>query len=400
VWTHNDDGVYTISVRTNQVGDTEGSWVVSQQLGQFNVKVPMVVYSDNLDVNSGWTLQPQWQYGTPSYTGSGPTSGSTGTKIIGYNLSGNYERNLATVYATSPVIDCSGVSSLELRFQRWLRVLSGDTAEIQISTNGSTWTTIWSASQTVQDSSWQQVQYDLPDSVAGSSSVRLRWSMGSDPTQRDIGWNIDDIEILGKPGGPTAQFVLTATANDPAWGAVSPSSGTYPSGSSVEVTATPATYFRFKNWTSDATGTNNPVTVTLNKNLSVQAVFEEVLTTNYPTPYWWLASHGYTQGFENAVVNMGTNGLALWQSYVAGLNPNDPYSQLRLFVTPDGGNNVILHWEAVTGRVYTVWSSTNGMNAFAPITGATNLPSTIDGLTNGPVDSSPSTLYRLEVRKP
>jgi hypothetical protein len=40
------------------------------------------------------------------------------------------------------------------------------------------------------------------------------------------------------------------------------------------------------------------------------------------------------------------------------------------------------------------------MNAFAPITGATNLPSTIDGLTNGPVDSSPSTLYRLEVRKP
>jgi hypothetical protein len=71
-----------------------------------------------------------------------------------------------------------------------------------------------------------------------------------------------------------------------------------------------------------------------------------------------------------------------------------------LLVTPGSGNHVVLQWNAVTGRVYTVWSSTNGMNAFAPITSAANLPPTITGITNGPINNSAMMLYRLEVRKP
>jgi hypothetical protein len=400
VWTHSDNGAYIVWLQTNQISDTEGGWAAGQQLGQFASSVPLRVYSDNLDVNAGWTLQAQWQYGTPSDGANGPTDGFTGTRIIGYNLSGNYANNLATVYATSPVINCSGASSLTLQFQRWLRLRSSDTAVIEVSTNDTSWTTVWSTSQSLQDSSWQQVQYVLPDSIAGSSTVRLRWGIGSNPSQTDLGWNIDDIEILGQPGGPIPQFALAATANNPTWGAVSPSGGTYPSGSSVDVTATPATHFRFLNWLGGAAGTNNPVTVVLNSNLSVQAVFDEILTTNHPTPHWWLASNGYTQNLEYAVLNIGSNGLAVWQSYIAGLNPNDPNSQLRLRVTPGNGNNVILQWNAVTGRVYTVWSSTNGMNAFAPISSAANLPSTITGITNGPINSLGMMLYRLDVRKP
>ncbi len=400
VWAHTNDGIYNVWLRTNQVSDTEGSWAAGQQLGQFTVSVPLVVYSDNLDSNSGWTLQSQWQYGTPNYAASGPASGFTGSNILGYNLSGNYANNLATAYATSPDIDCSGVSSLTLRFQRWLRVRSGDTATLEISTNGSAWSTIWSASQSVSDGAWQQVQYALSDSVAGSATVRLRWGMGSGPSQNDIGWNIDDIEILGREGLPPPQYTLTAFANNPAWGAVNPTNGTYPSGSSIQIAATPATYFRFLNWTGAAASTNNPFTFVVNTNSTVQANFGEILTTNHPTPLWWLASHGYTQNPENAVMNVGSNGIALWQSYIAGLNPNDPNSQLRLLVAPGSGNNVVLQWNAVTGRVYTVLASTNGMTAFAPIASAANLPSTITGITNGPINNSAQMMYRLEVRKP
>jgi hypothetical protein len=50
----------------------------------------------------GWTLEPQWQYGVPAYGSGGPSSGHTGTKIIGYNLSGNYANNLSAKYATTP----------------------------------------------------------------------------------------------------------------------------------------------------------------------------------------------------------------------------------------------------------------------------------------------------------
>ena len=403
VWGPGDNGLYTVRLQTNQVSDTEGAWAPAAQLGQFNVSVPVVVYSNNLDTNSGWTLQSQWQYGTPAYSGVGPTGGFTGTKIIGYNLSGNYPNNLATAYATSPVINCSGLASVTLRFQRWLRVKSGDTALIQVSTNGTAWTTVWSASAAFTDTAWQRLEYALPVWTAGSSSVRLRWAMGSGGSQNDIGWNIDDIEVLGTggPGSPAPDFSLTVTANNPAWGTVNPSGGTYSQGSAVQVTATPATYYQFLNWTGDAAGTNNPLTVLINTNMHLQAVFGEILTSNYPTPWWWLASYGYTQNLESAVTTLGSNGVPLWQSYIAGLNPNDPNSQLRLSVKGGSqGGNTVLHWNTVTGRVYTVWSSTDVMSSFSPLPKAANLPSTVTDITNSINPASPMTFYRLEVLKP
>ena len=198
-------------MRSEQVGDTQGAWVAAGQLGQFNVAVPAAIYFASMDANPGWSLEPEWQYGTPSYSSGGPTSGSTGTRIIGYNLSGNYANNLATKYATTPPINTSGSSSLTLRFQRWLRVKQNDAVSIQVSTDGITWINVWSSSSGVSDSSWQEVQYSLPSGVAGSSSVRLRWGLASNVAQNDIGWNLDDVELLGRwrarhhPSGPNPE---------------------------------------------------------------------------------------------------------------------------------------------------------------------------------------------------
>ncbi|MBC8097363.1 MAG: hypothetical protein H7Y43_16280, partial [Akkermansiaceae bacterium] len=403
VWSNADNGTYTIWLNTNQVNDTEGACAAAQQLGQFNATVPTLLYADNLNVNSGWTFQSQWQYGTPAYPGTGPTGGFTGTKIIAYNLSGNYANNLPTAYATMPAINCSNASSLSLRFARWLRLRSGDTASIQVSTNGAAWTTVWSTTSAVTDSSWQQFEYPLPAWTGGSSTVLLRWGIGSGATQNDIGWNIDDIEIfgIGEPVSSAVNYTLAATANNPAWGTVNPTNGTYPGGASVQVTATPAPYFRFVNWTGSATATNNPLTMVLNTNATLLATFSEILTTNHPTPHWWLASYGFQQNFESAVVSLGSNGMPRWQSYIAGLNPNDPNSQLRLSLASLGaGNGVALNWNPVTGRVYTVWSSTNLLMGFAPVGNATNLPATITGITNAPSAMLPRVFYRLEVQKP
>lgn len=398
VWSHTDNGVYTIVLQTNQVGDTEGVWVASGPLGQFTVNLPLVVYSQNLNNNPGWTLQSQWQYGPPAYPGVGPTNGYTGANILGYNLSGNYPNNLATVYATTPPINCAGVASLTLRFQRWLRVRSGDTAAVQVSTNGTTWTNVWAASGTVSDTAWQPVQYTLPAWTEDQPAVQLRWSMGSGSTQNDIGWNLDDVEIIGVPAA--VDYTLTATANNPAWGTVTPTNVTGPSGSSVQLTATPATWFRFANWTGGATGSNNPQTVVLSSNTTVQAVFGELLTTNHPTPLWWLAAIGVTNNFESAVTSSGNNAMPLWQSYLAGLNPNDPASQLRLNLTSFAGNSAVLQWNTVTGRVYSIWASTNPAGGFAPVAGAVNLPATSSRFTNTVSPSVPATYYRLQVQKP
>jgi hypothetical protein len=199
-WLPSDNGTHTIFMRSNQVADTEGAFVAAGQLGQFNVAVPVVVYSANMSVNPGWTLEPDWQYGTPNYGDSGPSGGYTGTQIIGYNLSGNYPNGLAVKYATTPLINAAGSSSLTLRFRRWLGLRNIDSALIQASTNGVNWVNVWSSGgANISDSSWQLVQYSLPSSVTGSASLRLRWALSSGGTggrPAAIGWNMDDVELL------------------------------------------------------------------------------------------------------------------------------------------------------------------------------------------------------------
>lgn len=200
-------------------------------------------------------------------------------------------------------------------------------------------------------------------------------------------------------GVPTVR--LTATVNNSGWGTVAPSNATFAVGTSVLVSATPAPYYRFVRWTNGATGTSNPLTLILNTNASVQAVFAEILTVNHPTPQWWLASHGYTSNFETAVSATGANGFPLWQSYIAGLNPNDPNSQLRLSLTR-GVNGIpnVLDWNTVPGRVYTVWYRTNLAGSFIRVPGASNLASTIRSYTHTLSPRPRTVFYRLEAGKP
>ncbi len=197
LWAPDDNGTYTVALQAGQVRDTEGAFAAARSLGTFRVLVPAVLYAARMDTDPGWTLQGQWQYGTPAYGSSGPSAGFTGPRILGYNLSGNYANNLAARFATTPAIDASTSASLTLRFQRWLRTRRNDTASIQASTNGSTWITVWSTSSPVADSAWREMQYALPASVVGSPTLRLRWGLASNPSQTDLGWNLDEVELLG-----------------------------------------------------------------------------------------------------------------------------------------------------------------------------------------------------------
>ena len=69
---------------------------------------------------------------------------------------------------------------------------------------------------------------------------------------------------------PPVQFTLTTSAG--AGGGVSPG-GTYNSGTVVVVFATPDAIHDFAGWGGDAAGLANPVSVTLNRNMAVQANF-------------------------------------------------------------------------------------------------------------------------------
>jgi len=70
--------------------------------------------------------------------------------------------------------------------------------------------------------------------------------------------------------------------------AINPNQLTYTSGSNVELTATPNSGYTFTSWSGDATGTTNPLTVTMNANKNITANF----TLSSGTPFVDLGTAG------------------------------------------------------------------------------------------------------------
>ncbi len=171
------------------------------------------VYSADMSTNPGWTLTGQWAYGQP--TGSGgfspdPTSGFTGPNVIGYNLNGDYPDNVSnTFYATTPAIDARGVTGTTLSFYRWLGIESCcDDVNIQVSNNGTNWTTIWeNSSGDIIDTGWVLQTFDISAVADNQANVRVRWGLG--PTDGSVtyaGWNIDDVLVTGQTAADPKLF--------------------------------------------------------------------------------------------------------------------------------------------------------------------------------------------------
>jgi hypothetical protein len=198
-------------------------------------------------------------------------------------------------------------------------------------------------------------------------------------------------------GQPIQTATLTVSINNSNWGSVNPSTGDFALGTSVELLAAPAQYCRFVEWTGDAAGSSNSASVLVDSDKSVGAVFAEITTVNNPTPYSWLASCGFTNDFENAISQIGANGIPVWQSYVAGLNPNDPNSQFRAEVEPSANPGAyVVCWNTASNRVYTLYSSTSLFGTFESVPGAQRLPWTVTSFTN-PVVGSATGFYRILV---
>ena len=159
------------------------------------------VYHFPLDTNPGWTTQGAWAFGPP--TGGGthhldPSAGYTGTNVYGYNLAGDYTNNLTAKYLTTTALNCANLTNTQLRFRRWLGVEKTDRATVEVSNNGTTWTTLWQNPTTanVSDAAWSQQVFDLTAYADGQATVYVRWGMG--PTDGGVtfpGWNVDDVEV-------------------------------------------------------------------------------------------------------------------------------------------------------------------------------------------------------------
>ncbi|MCB1184215.1 trypsin-like peptidase domain-containing protein [bacterium] len=197
---------------------TSGDGDTSRPL-QLTVGLPEFVYGWNLDVDPVWDMNGQWAWGIPTGVAGDhglpdPTSGATGSYVLGYNLTGPYADNLPATHLTTTAIDCSEISATSLRFQRWLNVEQPayDHASVSVSNDGVNFQQIWTNGSEITDSAWMPQEFDISAVADGEATVYVRWTMGTtDSSWYYGGWNIDDIEIWGLPNPVSAANDLPAS---------------------------------------------------------------------------------------------------------------------------------------------------------------------------------------------
>ncbi|VGO12921.1 hypothetical protein PDESU_01475 [Pontiella desulfatans] len=164
------------------------------------------VHVFTMDSDPGWSTEGDWAFGMPLGIDGDPSSGYTGNNVYGYNLAGDYSNNIPRHWLTTPALDCSGQSNLELKFWRWLGVENStyDHATVEISTNGTDWITLWDhVGASFSDTEWTEMQFDVSAVADGQPTVHIRWGMGpTDWSATYCGWNIDDVSLSPEPVKP------------------------------------------------------------------------------------------------------------------------------------------------------------------------------------------------------
>ncbi|MDD4308203.1 MAG: clostripain-related cysteine peptidase [Thermoplasmata archaeon] len=184
----------------------------------------------------GWTTggaSNDWQIGTPQGLGTpaDPLGSYSGLCSIGNDLTGlgtypgEYENSLVadSNYIYSPALDCSGFSEVQVQFARFLGVESPsyDHANIEVSRSTSgPWTTVWTNSGTISDTSWSTVTYDISTVADGQPAVYLRFELGgTDGSVTYCGWNIDDLALVGMTSGTMHNTLNWTLSSDDGAGA-------------------------------------------------------------------------------------------------------------------------------------------------------------------------------------
>ncbi|WP_345127718.1 InlB B-repeat-containing protein, partial [Hymenobacter antarcticus] len=96
------------------------------------------------------------------------------------------------------------------------------------------------------------------------------------------GWpNFSGVELWQQTGGTPISYTLSTPTVGSGTVVRSPNAASYASGSTVSLTAAPAVGFTFAGWSGDATGSANPLSVSMSSNKTITATFTAVATTTY-----------------------------------------------------------------------------------------------------------------------
>jgi uncharacterized repeat protein (TIGR02543 family) len=197
------------------------------------------------------------------------------------------------------------------------------------------------------------------DTSASTVDHKLLWNAATDS---DVETNAvkTGMSYVDPPGGsyPTLYFTLTTSASN---GTVTknPDYTSYASGTQVTLTATPAEGFVFAGWSGSASGTTNPLVVTMDGKKTITATFQAALalTSIAVSPATVAINAGSTQQFT---------AIGYDQNY-APLSPQPTFTW-----TVDGGGVIdqagLLTAGASAGGPFTVTAQSGTVTGTAAVT--------------------------------
>ncbi len=227
-----EPGAYSSTLSFRDLTDTTTAEVVPVTLLVGGGTVQLAWDMEN---DPGWSADDGWEHGVPLGMGGehgnpDPASGRTGSRVYGFNLSGDYWSYMPERHLTAGPLDCSELHDVSLGYWRWLGVQQRgfDEATVGVSTDGEDWTDVWTnpTSSATTDSTWIREVLDISGLADGEPEVWVRWTMG--PTNMGwnyCGWNIDDVTVTGVADAGTGGLVppsltLVSLAPNPSRGDV------------------------------------------------------------------------------------------------------------------------------------------------------------------------------------
>lgn len=161
------------------------------------------------------------------------------------------------------------------------------------------------------------------------------------------------------------QIIYPLTVRVEGNGEVSPDSGNYPEGTQVVLTATPDSGWVFSQWSGDASGSTNPLTVVMNDTMVVIANFVQRMYTLVMTA----GEHGtvspesvtVAEGSQITVTARADSGFEFdfWSGDFTG-------SQNPVEITMDGDKRITANFKAFVPEEFTITTNVTGNGTVLP----------------------------------
>jgi len=118
------------------------------------------------------------------------------------------------------------------------------------------------------------------------------------------------------------------------------------------------------------------------------------------TPYSWLAQHGLTNFNVDAMADADRDELPTWQEYLSGTNPTNSNSVFKITGRSVNAQGTVIRWSSASNRFYNLSRTTNLLQSFAAVAGATNLPATPpENVYTNPAPTAGPAFYKISVHE-